>query len=290
MQTFDLVRPAALDDAVSTLTRHGDQARVLAGGTDLVVALRHRTTAPRVVVDLKTVTDLSDGVRTPAGQVLVGATQVMTEVAEQDEVRRHFPSLIEAMDVVGSLQIRNRATLGGNICNASPAADTVPTLLTLDAIVHLVGPHGRQSLPLNHFLLGPRETALRRGEVVVALTLTVPQRPTGTAFARMTRRRGVDLATVNLSCSVDDAGRVRLAYGAVGPRAFLVEDTSGALADPSTPASTRDNVLDTLISRAAPITDIRGSREYRLAMLRVLTLRALGRASRRLATATEDQP
>jgi CO/xanthine dehydrogenase FAD-binding subunit len=198
----------------------------------------------------------------------------------------------------GSIQIRNRATLAGNICNASPAADTVPPLLVHATVVHIAGPDGPRRRPLAEFILGPRRTHLRPGEIVVAVEVSRPRRPTGTSFRRMTRRRGVDLATVSLCCSVDADSPARFAFGAVAPAAFLVADRTGALTDPDASAQAKGDALDALISQASPITDVRGSREYRLAMLRVLGLRALAAAQRRLdeasmldhAPGAEDRP
>lgn len=287
MRTFDYLRPASLADAVEVLAR-GD-ASVLAGGTDLIVGLRHGTQAPRTVVDIKAVPDLPPPVTETGGRVVVGATAVMADLASHPVIRRHFPALVEAMDVVGSIQIRNRATLAGNICNASPAADTVPPMLLHDAVVHLTGPDGPRRLPLRDAITGPGRTALRGGEIVTAVELAVPARRTGSAFARMTRRRGVDLATVNLGCSVGADGVTRFAFGAVGPRAFVVTDDTGTLADPGADDRRRAETLDALIAHARPITDVRAGREYRVAMLRVLSRGALDTAVQRLAESTDGR-
>lgn len=212
MQYFDYLRPTTVDETVGVLADLGDRARVLAGGTDLLVALRHRAVRPEVVVDIKGLVDLPRPLTETGGRITVGATTIMADLARHPRIRALYPALVEAMDVVGSIQIRNRATLVGNICNASPAADTAPALLVHDARVLLAGPDGRRELPLPEFVLGPRHTDLRAGELAVGLSLQVPQRPLGTAFGRMTRRRGVDLATINLCCAVDGAGVTRFAY------------------------------------------------------------------------------
>ena len=220
------------------------------------------------------------GVTVAADRVTISATTPMSRLVEHPVIRRAFPALVEAMTVVGSIQIRHRATLAGNICTASPAGDTLPPMLVHDARVRLVGPDGSRDRPLREFIVGPRRTDLRLGEILTAVELPLPPGPFGTAFGRLTRRRGVDLATVNLCCAVD-GDTVRFAYGAVGPRAFLVTDDTGALADPDASEAAKETALDRLIAHAAPITDVRGSREYRLAMLRVLSRRALATALRR---------
>jgi CO/xanthine dehydrogenase FAD-binding subunit len=282
VQAFDYARPACVADAVDLLARHGDDARVLAGGTDLVVALRRGPARPRLVVDIKGLADLPPPVTDAAGTIRIAATAVLADLAAHPLIRSRFPALVEAMNVVGSIEIRNRATLAGNVCHASPAADTVPVLLVHGAQVVIAGPAGPRRIPLPAFLLGPGRAALGPGEIVTAVELPAPDRPLGTAFARMTRRRGVDLATVSVCGAVDGAGVTRLGYGAAGPVPFLVTDETGVLADPGAPAAARDAVLDALIARADPISDVRASREYRLAMLRVLTARALRICTQRL--------
>jgi CO/xanthine dehydrogenase FAD-binding subunit len=288
VQTFDYQRPATLGEAIAVLTRHGPDARILAGGTDLVVALRHGAVHPQVVVDIKGLSDLPAPVTETAGTLTIGATAVMADLVRNARIQALFPALVEAMDVVGSIQIRHRATLVGNICNASPAADTAPVLLVHGAQVLVTGAGGTRRQPVQEFVQGPRRTDLRLGELVTGLTLRVPARPTGTAFARMTRRRGVDLATVNLCCAVDSDGRTRFAYGAVAPQPFLVTDTTGTLADPDAPDDARDAALDALVAQASPITDVRAGKEYRLAMLRVLSRRALATAVHRLDPAHDE--
>ncbi len=289
MQAFDYARPATIAETVALLARHGDRARILAGGTDLVVGLRHGTETPRVVVDIKGLTDLPADVTEGGGSVRIGATAVMADLCRHPVLRARFPALVEAMSVVGSIQIRNRATLAGNVCHASPAADTAPALLVHDARLVIAGPGGERRMPLGEFVLGPGRTALGPAEIVTAAELPVPARPLGTAFARMTRRRGVDLATISLCCSVDAAGVTRLGCGAAAPVPFLVTDISGILADVNAPGSAQDAALDRLIARAQPISDVRASREYRLAMLRVLSRRALLAAAQRLAVSQNGQ-
>jgi len=285
MRAFDYARPATVPEAVDLLARHRGAARVLAGGTDLVVGLRQHTLTPRLVVDIKGLKDLPPAVTAAGDAVVIGATAVMADLARNPVVRRHLPALVEAMDTVGSIQIRNRATLAGNLCHASPAADTVPPMLAYDAKVHVSGPAGDRRLALRGVILGPGRTALEPGDVVTAVELGVPRQPVGVAFARMTRRRGVDLASVNVCCAVGADGVTRFAYGAVAPRPFLVADHTGTLADPGAAEDRKAAILEGLIANASPITDVRASQEYRIAMLRVLSRRTLATATDRLARA-----
>lgn len=284
MQTFAYERPTTLAEAVALLERHGPDARPLAGGTDLVIGLRDRSVSPAVVVDLKRVAELCSDIRTADGCLVIGARTVMTDVIADERVRRHFPALAEAANVVGSVQIRNRATVAGNICNGSPAADTTPPLLVYGAVVVVAGPAGSRRIPIDDFVVGPGVTDLRRGELVTAIELPLPTAHQGSAYTRLTRRRGTDLASVTLCVSVDEAGVTRLAYGSVGPRAFLVTDESGVLADPAASAEAKATVLDGLFAAASPSPrSLRAGPEYRRAMLRVLGARALQTAVERLA-------
>jgi len=285
MQTFAYERPATLAEAVALLDTHDADSRVLAGGTDLVLRLRSGSEKPSVVIDIKRIADLRPGIREAAGAVTIGATTVMTDVAASPLVRRHFRALGEAAAMVGSVQIRNRATLAGNICNASPAADTAPPLLVYGAVVMAEGPKGTRRIPISDFFVRSGVTTLAPNELVVAIELPVPSRRSGTVHLRRTRRRGHDLASVTLCCSVDEGGVTRLAYGSVGPRPVLVTDESGVLADPGAPDAEKAVIFERMFTGASPSRrSMRASPEYRLAMLRVLGQRALRIAIDRLAT------
>lgn len=284
MQTFAYERPASLAEAVALLEAHGPAARVLAGGTDLIIGLRNGTHVPAVVVDVKHVAELCPPViREDDGSVSLAATTTMTEIVTSPLIRRYYPALAEAAAAVGSVQIRNRATVVGNICNASPAADTAPPLLVYGATVVAVGPAGSRRIPITEFFVRSGVTTLARGELVAAVELPVPSRQLGAVHLRRTRRRGHDLASVTLCCSVDERGVTRLAYGSVGPRPVLVGDESGVLADPAALPEAKSPIFERLFAEASPSKrSMRASPEYRLAMLRVLGARAVRIAAERL--------
>jgi carbon-monoxide dehydrogenase medium subunit len=283
MHAFSYARPTRLAEAVALLQEHGPDARVLAGGTDLIIRLRDGTVKPAIVVDLKRIAELRPEVRQELGKLLIGATTVMTDIAADPLVRRHFPALAEAAAVVGAVQIRNRATLAGNICNASPAADTAPPLLVYGAVVVAEGPGGTRRIPVDELFVRSGVTTLQRGELVTAVELPLPSRRRGAVHVRRTRRRGHDLASVTLCCSVDEAGVTRLAYGSVGPRPVLRQDESGTLADPGSQEAQRSAILERMFADASPSKrSMRAGPEYRLAMLRVLGIRALETAIARL--------
>jgi carbon-monoxide dehydrogenase medium subunit len=273
--TFLYERPADLAATVALLAEHGPAARVLAGGTDLIIGLRDRALTPQVVVDVKRVPELAPEISYGEGIVRISAGTTMTDLVDSPLIRRSFPALVEAARIVGSIQIRNRATLVGNQCNASPAADTAPPLLVYGAVLSVAGPAGHREIALDDFFVTSGVTTLRPGELVTAVYLRLPGggRGVGSAFQRRTRRRGHDLASVTLAVSVDEAGATRLAYGSLGPRPFLFSHEGPTEAP-----------LEEWFARAAPSpTSMRAAPDYRLAMLRVLAARALATARDRLA-------
>jgi CO/xanthine dehydrogenase FAD-binding subunit len=287
MRPFAYERPTLLADAVALLDGHGPDARLLAGGTDLIIRLRDGSIGPRLVVDVKGIAELDDAIREVDGVLRIGARTVMTAIAADARVRSDFPALAEAAAVVGSVQIRNRATLAGNICNASPAADTAPALLVYGARVVVAGPAGTRTIPVDDVFVRSGVTTLERGELLVAVELPLPTGPRGSVHLRRTRRRGHDLASVTLTCAVATDGVTRLGYGSLGPRPVLVTDETGVLADPAAPDRARMERLETLFVAASPSArSMRASPEYRLAMLHVLGLRAVGIAVERLAGST----
>ena len=219
MQSFRYARPTTVEEAIALLEEHGDQAKLLAGGTDLVIELRNRWRQPKVVIDLKRIEELRPSIREEDGRLVITAGTVMAEISTDERVRRHFPALVEAADTVGSIQIRNRATLVGNICNGSPAADTAPPLLVYGAVDGDRRASGRRRVPIDEFIVGPGKVAMGPAELVTAIELPIPAgRPVAAAYTRMTRRHGTDLASITLCCGVDATGTTRLAYGSVGPR------------------------------------------------------------------------
>ncbi len=287
MRAFAYERPTRLEDALELLAEHGPEASLLAGGTDLIIRLRDGTIRPSVVVDLKRVAELDAEIGDADGHLRIGARTVMTDIAADERIRRDYPALAEAASVVGSAQIRNRATLAGNICNASPAADTVPALLVYGARVVATGPAGTRTIPIDDVFVRSGVTTLGRRELLVAIELPAPTDPRGSVHVRRTRRRGHDLASVTLTCAVLADGVTTLAYGSLGPRPLLVVDETGLLADPAAPDLAKMARLETLFVDASPSArSMRASPDYRLAMLHVLGLRAVGIAIERLAQAT----
>lgn len=274
MRPFAYARPGSLAEVYDRLEDIEPSAvRLIVGGTDLIVGLQSGKVRPELVVDLKHLADLPPRIEVAGDRLSISAPTSLTDVIADERVRTWFPALVEAASTVGSVQIRNRASLTGNICNASPAYDTATALLVHDAEIVLGSRAGTRRVPVRDFVRGPRSTDLRPGEIATAVELPVPGERLGTSFARLTRRRGVDLATLSLCCAVGER-RTRFAFGAVAPRPFVVDDDSGVLADPGSSAAEREDVLRSMTSQARPISDIRAGQDYRQAMLLVLSRRA----------------
>lgn len=265
-------RPRDLSDALERLEEANGRGRVLVGGTDLLVHVRRQPTEPVVLIDIKTAIDLPPAVEITDELVRFGPTAVMSSLAVDPQLRAWFPALVDASAVVGSVAIRNRASLIGNICNASPACDTAPALLVHDARVTILSQDGTRSMPLTDFFLAPGRTACASGELVIALDVPIPANGFRSGFQRLTRRRGVDLATVSAAAGVTDRGVVTLGLGAVAPTPLLTAESAPIdCADADQVAA----VVDELTAVANPISDVRAGREYRLAMTRVLAKRAV---------------
>jgi carbon-monoxide dehydrogenase medium subunit len=281
MRAFAVAQPEDLAEAVAMLADE-PAARLLAGGTDLIIGLRDGSIQVPVVIDVKRIRELDAQIADADGGLVIGARTAMTEIAADPRIRARYTALAEGAAVVGSVQIRNRATLAGNICNASPAADTTPALLVFGATVVVRGPAGERRIPIDDVFVSSGVTTIRRDEIVTRVALPALAGRVGSTHVRRTRRRGHDLASVTIAVALLESGETRLAYGSVGPRPLLGIDTTGVLADPGASDTARQRILDELFADAAPsVGSMRASPEYRLAMLRVLALRAVDTARAR---------
>jgi CO/xanthine dehydrogenase FAD-binding subunit len=285
MQTLSYHAPATLAEAVALMQADPAHSRYLAGGTDLFLALEHRLPEVHTVIDLKHIPGL-DGIGVGPGTAWrIGALTRMGDIEQHADLQRHFPALCAAAAVVGGPATRNRATLGGNLCNASPAADTATPLLALSATLLVADGAAERSVPLAELWSGPRRMTLAPGAVVTAIALAAPAARSGNAFARLTRV-AMDIALVNAAASVtlDDAGRaesVVVALGAVAPTVILVADLETALAGKALDDAALEEVRAQAEAAARPIDDVRASAAYRAEMAGVLAARAVRQAAAR---------
>ena len=275
-------RPKSVEEVTALLGEPG--ARPIAGGTDLMVQARGGHSGPYTLVDLNFVPSLAELGAGRDGGLRIGATVRLARL-ESDPLCLAYPLLREAAATVGSIQVRNRATLAGNLCNGSPAADTAPALLCYEAVAHVVGPAGRREVPLEEFWKGPGQTVLRPGEWVEAVGLPPPP-PHGGCYLKLGRTLGVDLAVTGVAALVSDAG-VRLAAASVAPTPRRLRPVEAVLSA-AAPGS-RPDIGPAMAAAIAPIDDARATAAYRQAMTIVLARRAWEAAQARFA-ALERSP
>jgi CO/xanthine dehydrogenase FAD-binding subunit len=281
--------PQTLDAALSLLARADGTARVLAGGTDLLVHLRAGRIAPAVLVDVKRIPELR-AVERHDGGWRVGAAVTGMELIEHEAFAAAWPGVIDGVRMIGSIQVKGRATLAGNLCNASPAADSVPALIAAAALVTIAGPRGRRDVPVEQFATGPGRTCLAPAEMVVCFQFAARPPRSADAYLRFTPRTEMDIAVVGAGVNLTlDAGGVcrqaRVSLGAVADRALLVPEAGAALVGTTLDEPALQRLAEAASAACRPIDDKRGTREYRIQVAGVLARRAAQRALERARSA-----
>jgi aerobic carbon-monoxide dehydrogenase medium subunit len=288
VRRFELAVPGSVDECLQILAKRGPDTKVVAGGTDLLPQLKNGVLKPGWVVDLSAVAELRTISDAPDGRLRIGASVTARELELDARVRSRFPALAESAAMVGSVQVRNLATLGGNLCNAAPSADMAPPLLALDAEAVIAGPSGQRRVPMTSFFLGVRRTVLAPGELLLEIVVPAQGAHSGGNYLRHTPRRELDIAVVGVASQVTLAGgkctTARIALAAVAPIPLRATEAEQALVgQPLTPQQI-ERAADLASGAARPIDDHRGSIEFRNHLVRVLTRRtlttALQRASR----------
>jgi carbon-monoxide dehydrogenase medium subunit len=282
--------PESLDAAVSLLAgAQLGQARILAGGTDLLVQLRAGMIDPELVVDVKKIPEMHQ-ITAEGGGFRIGAAVSGAELGEHAEVKRLWPGVVEAVELIGSTQIQGRATMVGNMCNASPAADSVPALIAAGAIVTVQGPGGRREVPVDEMCIAPGKTSLAQGEIVTSVFLPARLPHSGDAYLRFIPRTEMDIAVVGagVNLTLDGSGRciaARVGLGAVAARPLLVTEAGEALIGTSVDQAALERLAAAASAACRPIDDKRGTKAYRTKMAGVMARRAaeiaLERARRR---------
>jgi len=270
--------PETKEEAVSLLVKEEGNAHILAGGTDLLVQLRAGMVEPGVVVDIKKIAE-TRAIETEHGGFRVGAAVTGAELDEHDELKRLWPGVVEAVELIGSTQIQGRASMGGNLCNASPAADSVPALIAAGAQCHIVGPDGERTLGVEEFCKGPGATNLQAGEFLVSFVLPARPAHSGDAYLRFIPRTEMDIAVVGVgvSLSLDSDGNcvaARVGLGAVAATALVVPEAADALIGTNVDEKAVDRMSSAVRSACQPIDDKRGTVAYRMHVSGVLAARA----------------
>ncbi|MGE5597344.1 MAG: FAD binding domain-containing protein [Hyphomicrobiales bacterium] len=287
MQAREYVAPPTLDDALAVLAEHGSAARVLAGGTDLIVQVRENRRKVDVMVDVKAIPELMNLEIQPDGGLRIGAAVPCARIYQDPEVEQRFPAIIDSASLIGGIQVQSRASLGGNLCNSSPAADSIPTLIALGAVAEVRGRAGSRDVPVEQFCTGPGANVLQPGEMLVAIRIPAPAANSGAAFQRFIPRNEMDIAVANAAANVTlsaDGNTItaaRIAVGAVAPTPLLVSAAADALVGKAPSDEAINAAAAAARAAATPITDMRGSADQRRHLAGVLTARVVRKAIER---------
>ena len=270
-------KPTTLEAATALLASAGTDARVLAGGTDLLVQIRARVLSPTVVVDIKGIEE-TRRITKDAGGYRIGSAVTGAELKEHPTLSKDWPGLIEAANLIGSTQVQGRASLGGNLCNGSPAADSVPGLIAAGAKAVIAGPSGQRELPVEDIMLAPRKLALTKGEFIVAFKIPAKAAHSSDAYLRFIPRTEMDIAVVGcgVALTLDGSGTctaARVSLGAVAARPLLVEDAAKALIGTKVDEPALVKLEAAARAACKPIDDKRGTIEFRIDIAGVLARR-----------------
>ena len=277
--------PETLDAAVSLLGGSNGAGKVLAGGTDVLVLLHAETIEPDVLVDIKNIPDVKH-MRETDGEWTIGAAVSGMNIIDNKQFATVWPGVCEGVALIGSVQVKGRASIGGNLCNASPAADSVPAIIAAGAVANIVGPGGMRKEPVENIVIGPGKTSLGKGEFIVSFSFPKKPSHTGDCYLRLTPRTEMDIAIVGagVCLTLDSAGTctaARVSVGAVAPTPLLVNDASDALIGTSVDDTALENMVAAVRAVCDPISDKRGSRDYRIKTAGVIARRAALKALER---------
>ncbi|MBI4297677.1 MAG: xanthine dehydrogenase family protein subunit M [Chloroflexi bacterium] len=281
MREFEYVVPDTLEEAVRLMVEKGHRARAFAGGTDILVQLRSHRFEVDLLVDIKRIPELNQLACSEGEGLTLGAAVPCYRIYEDPAVARLYPALVDAISIIGSIQIQSRATVGGNLCNAAPSGDSIPALIVLEAICNIAGPGGHRSVPVEEFCTAPGRNVLQEGEVLVSLHLPPPMPGSGAHYLRFTPRNEMDIAIVGAGASVvmDDARQriisARIALGAVAPTPVFARKAGDLLAGKEANEESIEEAAQAAMAAARPITDMRGTIRQRIHLVGVLTRRAL---------------
>lgn len=285
MNNFEYAAPQSLADATALLASSPGATRVLAGGTDLIVQLREHLRAADLVVDIKRIPELTRCVDSEREGLRLGAAVPCYQIYENERVAKRYPALADAARIIGGWQIQSRASIGGNLCNSSPAADSIAPLIALCVKCVIVGPDGEREVAVEDFCTGPGQNVLRKGELLSTLLFPPPVPSSGSAYERFIPRNEMDIAVAGAGCWVqlDGSGatilKARIALSAVAPVPKFATEASDWLAGKPVSQETFVRAGELARKVASPINDMRGTAEFRTHLVGVLTQRTLGKAT-----------
>ena len=290
MRDFDYAAPTTVAEAVQLLQSHNGAARPMAGGTDLIDQVRVGRLAPDLIIDIKKIPELSQYELTTTG-LTIGAAVPCYKLYHDDKVTAAYTALTDSAAIIGGIQIQSRASIGGNLCNSGPAADSTPSLIALGAIAVIAGPKGSREIAVENFCTGPGKNVLDKGEFLVALKLPARAAKSGSAYQRFIPRNEMDIAVVGVGVSVtlDASGQnftaARIALGAVAAKPLFAEAAGQALVGQPVNDATIQKAAEAARAIATPIDDMRGTVEFRKHVTGVLTARVIQQAVERARSA-----
>jgi len=291
MQAFEYINAKTVSEAVTLLNEKGDKARILAGGTDLIVQAREGKRTLGWMIDIKSIPDVNELSYDSETGLTLGASVPCYQIYADDAVCNAYPGLIDATTIIGGTAIQGRAGVGGNLCNASPAADGIPPLIVLNATCNIAGTNGKREIPVEDFCTAPGQTVLEKGEMLVSIKIPAPQQNSSSYYLRFIPRNEMDIAVVGAGAVVvldDKKERIisaRIALAAVAPTPLFAEEASTLLADREISETAIDEAAQAAQVISRPISDMRGTAEQRTHLVGVLTRRALNGAIQRVRDA-----
>jgi carbon-monoxide dehydrogenase medium subunit len=280
-EPLEMFAPTSLQEASRLMKEKGPECRFLAGGTDLVIAMKEKGLVPKYIVDLKRIPGLSGIRENGDGSITIGALTTMREIETNPLILSKYPFLAQSAGEVGSIQIRNRATIGGNMANATPSADVAPSVIALNAAAKISGPNGERSLPLEEFFRGPGQTVIAPGEILTEITIPKTSPRLVGEYIKFSPREMMDLAYVGiavayaLSQNEHRCEGVRIVLGAVAPTPIRARRAEASLEGQTLTETAADTAGRIAAQEAKPISDVRSSADYRRAMVGAMTKRAL---------------
>jgi carbon-monoxide dehydrogenase medium subunit len=283
LSEFEYLKPRSIGEAISLLLKYGDKAKVLAGGSDLFIDIKLHGFSPEYLVDITGITELK-GITFNGKELRIGAATLLSEIADSQLIRDKYVTLFESVAELATTQVRNIATIGGNICNASPAADTAPPFIVLEAKAEIAGQSGVRAVLLEEFFTGPGQTALQAGDILTAILIPAPAQHRGTSFIRINRAAS-DLATLSVAVVLQTDNsvcqEVKIALGAVAPTPVRAKKAEAILKKEGVNQDTIAEAAGAITEEISPITDVRSTADYRKDVAVAITKRALSKAYER---------
>ncbi len=288
MKYVDYERPTSLKSALSILSEKGDVTKVLAGGTDMLVKLRVRREQPDILMDSKEIPELNELSFDPSKGLTIGAAVPLYKLYDDKDVKKYYPALVDSTTIIGGIPIQGRATVGGNLCNAAPSADTIPTLIVLGATAIIHSSESTREVSVSEFCTGPGSNILKSNEILVSINIPAPKQNSGAHYMRFIPRNEMDIAVVGigtyvqLNSSGDKFEQVNVSLASVAPTPIYVKEISEFLSGKEVNDENIEKAGQLAKEASSPISDMRGTAEYRQHLCAVLTKRSINKSIERI--------